>query len=164
MPYGLLVLDIELGDTPGAELVFTATGYVTRRVPVRADGVLVLRMNRGEWTVQLEGRPGGGDVVTFGTDDTTLKAGAKAGIKRWPASEYRVTIQRNKLTVGGKICAHSGCTSEWADFDDPMLDEWMRADRLLLTTPVFGSPAPDDDDGSEEPDTDKEESEEEAES
>ena len=141
MPYGLLVLDMELGDTMGAELVFTATGYVTRRVKVRADGVIVLRMNRGEWTVQLEGRPGKATVVTFDDKKTTKRSGLKLGIKQWPASPYRVTIQRNKLTNGGKICAHSGCAAQWTDFDDPLFDEWMRADRLLLTTPVFGDPA-----------------------
>ena len=159
MPYGLLVLDIELGDTTGAELVFTATGYVSRRVPVRADGVMVLRMNRGDWTVQLEGRPGRSKVVTFDKEDPTLKRGSKVGIKRWPESKYSVTIQRNKLTAGGKICAHSGCASQWSDFDDPMLDEWMRASRLLLTTPVFGEP-----EAKEPPESGDEEAEEEVES
>ena len=141
MPYGLLVLDMELGDTMGAELVFTATGYVTRRVKVRADGVIVLRMNRGEWTVQLEGRPGKATVATFDDKKITKRSGPKLGIKQWPASPYRVTIQRNKLTNGGKICAHAGCAAQWTDFDDPLFDDWMRADRLLLTTPVFGVPA-----------------------
>jgi len=159
MPYGLLVLDIELGDTTGAELVFTATGYVTRRVKVRADGVMVLRMNRGEWTVQLEGRPGTSKVVTFNKEDGTLKRGAKAGIKRWPESKFSVTIQLNKLTSGGKICAHSGCSSQWSDFDDPMLDDWMRSDRLLLTTPVFDAP-----ESGDTPEADENDAEEEAES
>ena len=140
MPYGLLVLDMELGDTTGAELVFTATGYVTRRVKVRADGVIVLRMNRGEWTVQLEGRPGKATVATFNDKKPTKRSGSKLGIKQWPTSPYRVTIQRNKLTSGGRICAHAGCTAQWTDFDDPLFDDWMRADRLLLTTPVFGVP------------------------
>ena len=116
-------------------------------------------MNRGDWSVQLEGRPGKSKEVTVDKGSSTIKLGSKGGIKRWPDSKYRVTIQRNKLTAGGKICAHSGCVSQWSDFDDPMLAEWMRASRLLLTTPVFGEP-----DSEEAPESEHKETEEEVES
>ena len=110
---------------------------------------MTLRMNRGEWTVQLEGRPGTAKVVTFEAQSPSTQTGGKLGIKQWPASSYRVTIQRNKLTNGGTICAHDGCTAQWRDFDDPIFDEWMRSDRLLLTTPIFATP--DTEEGDDKP-------------
>ncbi|MFT5431662.1 MAG: hypothetical protein ACI9OJ_002359 [Myxococcota bacterium] len=130
MPYGLVAVDVEIGKTQDAVLWVTADGFVDRVVRIAGDGVIVLRVNRGEWRIQVKGTDAAKEVVTFGgkTSKTTTTGG---GQKVWPPTPVQVLVKKRFITNGGRICAHSECKAPWSEYDDPAFDAWRNQERLL---------------------------------
>jgi hypothetical protein len=133
MPYGLLAVDVEVGDTRGARLVLKALGYIDREVPVTSNGVYVLKMQPADWTVQVVGVPGRADVITFGGTESGGEAASKP--MGFPPSAVPVTVAKNRLSNAGHICAHRTCKDAWTPFDHPAFPEWERARRYEEAIP-----------------------------
>lgn len=141
-PYAMMVLDVEVGDTRRPELVFERMGYIDRKVTLRGDGIVVLRVIPGEWKIYVTGSPGESDVVTFGNKAKPAppKEGeakpSKAGPRSWPEQPLEVALTANKMTNVGRLCAHTACKKAWQPFQHEKLEAWRAARRLS----EFGGP------------------------
>lgn len=157
-PYGLVAFEVEAGDTRRAAIMLEQAGYFTRRVDIGRDGVVVARMRPGTWEVYITGIPGrGGDVIRFGGAAEPTPPPAEetdpSRPKKWPEAPITIQVERNKLTLAGKFCAHRGCTTPWIAMNpEPIHDEWMTQGRLLITDAPLPPPVqPESPEGSSEP-------------
>lgn len=129
-PYGLLLVEVEAGDTRRPALKLVQAGYQDRKVDVPGNGVVVVRVNAGDWEVQITGSPAPGDVITF----SGSQAGGDGDASRprgWPEKPYEVRVRPGMLTNGGHLCAHRGCKTVWESFEHPKLEAWREARRYL---------------------------------
>ena len=134
-PYGLVALDLETGDTRRPKILMKRTGYIDRYTKVRGDGVVVMRLNPGEWTMQITGNPGEGDVIKFaGRGKAQAKPPAK-GPAWWPKKPIEVRVARNRLTWVGRVCAHRTCPTDWSATTNPAVDRWQTVRRLIRLNP-----------------------------
>ncbi len=142
-PYGLLAIDVEVGDTRGARVMLARLGYTKRHIDVRRDGVVVVRMIPGEWEVQVVGKQAKSDVVTFGgrkTGDAPVTSGPTA----WPDKPLVLQIKRNVLTDAGRICAHGACASAWSESPYERFQAWRDVRRLEVYPGPVAAPASDE--------------------
>ena len=128
-PYGMLVLDIETGDTRNATVVFKQIGYIDRQLELQRDGVSVVRIHPGTWRVQVTGDSGSGSVITFAGRQST--APAARGPSWWPEKPLLLEVRRNHLTDGGRICAHKDCVEPWVAVPRSEHDSWLEMNRLI---------------------------------
>ncbi len=139
MPYGLVAVDVESGDTRRPVLKFARTGYIPRFIPIPRDGVIVARINPGDWDIQAVGSPGAGDVITF---DGGKKAAEQAGPRSWPDEPLTITVRASKLTNVGHLCVHRGCKAVWAPNPAPDFKAWEDVRRLVTYAPPKPKPKP----------------------
>lgn len=134
---GVLAVEVEAADTRGATLYLTRSGFIKRRVVLNRNGLVVVRLLPGNWKAHVVGRPGGGRVVRF---DGVVKApkAVGSGLTQWPKKSLKFRIVRNALTNGGRICAHSACSTSWTSTRSERFDAWQVVDRFVEYTP----PAP----------------------
>ena len=107
VPYGWIAIEVEPGDTRNPKLIVKGTAMFTRATDVPGDGVIVVRVPKGKWEIQVTGNPGDGDVIKFGGAKPGLTGGRSP---QWfPRKPLVVKVERNRLTNAGRICAHRGC-------------------------------------------------------
>ncbi|MBT9560318.1 MAG: hypothetical protein IV100_30105 [Myxococcales bacterium] len=138
VPFGYMAFEVDLGDTRAARLLMKAPGFIDREIPLPASGAYTVRLQPGEWRIQVVGLPGSDDVVRF--DTAASPSGAPADDVGYPEVAVPTPIGANRLTNGGRICAHRACTAAWRPFDHPNFSDWERFKRYLEATPAPESP------------------------
>ncbi len=139
VPFGYMAFEVDLGDTRAGRLLMKAPGFIDREIPLPSSGPYTVRLQPGDWRIQVLGLPGSDDVVRFETGATP--SGAPLEEVGYPKVAVPTPIGANRLTNGGRICAHRACTLPWRPFDHPNLSDWKRFKRYLEATPA-PQPAP----------------------
>ncbi len=131
-PYGYLAVEVDPGETRNAKLIVKGTAMVTRAAEVPGEGVVVVRLPKGKWEIQVTGNPGEGDVIKFGGAKPADAPVAGRGPQWFPKKPIVVRVEKNRMTNAGRICAHAGCKSFWSAAEPPGLEAWAAANRLVI--------------------------------
>ena len=135
IPYGLLGLETDPGDTVGPRLVLERTGFVPREIRLEGHQTLTLRAAPGKWKVRITGKAGKGEAIRFHDRGAKPPPVGSGGRTSWPSEPIEVQITRNKLTWAGRFCAHADCKAAWVATEPKALTPWRETRRLLVHAP-----------------------------